>query len=48
MTRGRKPKPEGTIRTKTNGNIEQKRGKKWVYIGCDSEMKKKANAKFQK
>ena len=48
MTRGRKPKPEGTIRTKTNGNIEQKRGKKWVYIGCDSELKKKANAKFQK
>jgi len=47
MTRGRKPKPEGTIRTKTNGNIEQKRGKKWVYIGCDSELKKKANAKFQ-
>ena len=48
MTRGRKPKPEGTIRTKTNGNIEQKRGKKWIYIGCDSELKKKANAKFQK
>ena len=45
-------KPEGTIRTKTNGNIQQKIGNKWVYIGCDSELKKKANAKsnakFQK
>ncbi len=48
MKRGRKPKPEGTIRTKTNGNIQQKIGNKWVYIGCDSELKKKANAKFQK
>lgn len=42
MTKGRKPLPEGTIRTKTNGNIQQKRGNKWVYIGCDSELKRKS------
>ena len=40
MKRGRKPLPEGTIRTKTNGSIQQKRGNKWVYIGCDSEIKR--------
>ena len=27
-------KPEGTIRTNTDGTIQKKQGKKWVYIGC--------------
>ncbi len=41
MTRGRKPKPDGTIRTRTDGTIQEKRGKKWVYIGCISKAGKK-------
>tara|TARA_B100000287_G_C20570040_1_gene756173 strand:+ start:165 stop:1178 length:1014 start_codon:yes stop_codon:yes gene_type:complete len=39
---GRKPKPEGFIRHCTNGNILQKRNNEWVYIGCDSELKRKS------
>ena len=41
---GRKPKPEGTIRTKTDGTVQQKRGSKWVYIGRD---KSKCSPKYQ-
>ena len=48
MTRGRKPKPEGTIRTRTNGNIEQKRGKKWIYIGRDPEVSMEHRKKYSK
>ena len=32
---GRKPKPEGTIRIRIDGTIQEKRGSKWVYIGRD-------------
>ena len=37
--------PEGTIRTRTNGNMLQKRGKEWVYIGCVSGIKRQSRPK---
>lgn len=45
---GRKPKPEGSIRHCTNGNILQKRNNKWVYIGCDPEGKRVNKEKYSK